>query len=131
MSNESVIPSNHLILCCPHLILSYPQSFPASESFQSITRELNSNVKGRTLTCNLHVNDIKYKMKMKTEKKEWLCRAANMATCLSRIFPPDQNITVMRKNTLKSNETFSRLLRRKEVMNKIVFIKFMLCNNNF
>ena len=31
MSIESVIPSNHLILCC-HL-LSCPQSFPASESF--------------------------------------------------------------------------------------------------
>ena len=32
MSIESVMPSNHLILCCPLLLL--PQSFPASESFQ-------------------------------------------------------------------------------------------------
>ena len=31
MSIESVIPSNHLILCCPLLLL--PQSFPASGSF--------------------------------------------------------------------------------------------------
>ena len=31
MSIESVMPSNHLILCCPLLLL--PQSFPASESF--------------------------------------------------------------------------------------------------
>ena len=30
MSIELMIPSNHLILCCP---LSCPQSFPASESF--------------------------------------------------------------------------------------------------
>ena len=34
---------------------------------------------------------------------------------------PDQIITVMRQNTLKSNETFSRLLRRKEVMSKSSF----------
>jgi len=33
MSIESVIPSNHLILCCP-LLPSCPQSFPASGSFQ-------------------------------------------------------------------------------------------------
>ena len=32
MSIESVMPSNHLILCCPLLLL--PQSFPASGSFQ-------------------------------------------------------------------------------------------------
>ena len=31
MSIELVMPSNHLILCCPLLLL--PQSFPASESF--------------------------------------------------------------------------------------------------
>ena len=31
MSIESVMPSNHLILCCPLLLL--PQSFPASGSF--------------------------------------------------------------------------------------------------
>ena len=31
MSTESVMPSNHLILCCP--IPSYLQSFPASGSF--------------------------------------------------------------------------------------------------
>ena len=31
MSTESVMPSNHLILCCP--ISSYLQSFPASGSF--------------------------------------------------------------------------------------------------
>ena len=31
MSFESVMPSNHLILCCP--FSSYPQSFPASGSF--------------------------------------------------------------------------------------------------
>ena len=31
LSVESVMPSNHLILCCPLLLL--PQSFPASESF--------------------------------------------------------------------------------------------------
>ena len=32
MSIESVIPSNHLILCCPLLLL--PQSFPASVNTQ-------------------------------------------------------------------------------------------------
>ena len=32
MSIESVIPSNHLILCCPLLLL--PSIFPASGSFQ-------------------------------------------------------------------------------------------------
>ena len=32
MSIESVMPSNHLILCCP--FSSCPQSFPASGSFQ-------------------------------------------------------------------------------------------------
>ena len=32
MSIESVMPSNHLILCCPLLLL--PQSFPAAGSFQ-------------------------------------------------------------------------------------------------
>ena len=32
MSTKSVMPSNHLILCCPLLLL--PQSFPASGSFQ-------------------------------------------------------------------------------------------------
>ena len=32
ISIELVMPSNHLILCCPHLLL--PQSFPASGSFQ-------------------------------------------------------------------------------------------------
>ena len=32
MSTESVMPSNHLILC--HPVSSCPQSFPASESFQ-------------------------------------------------------------------------------------------------
>ena len=32
MSIEWVMPSNHLILCCPFLLL--PQSFPASGSFQ-------------------------------------------------------------------------------------------------
>ena len=32
MSTESVMPSNHLILCCPFLL--HLQSFPASESFQ-------------------------------------------------------------------------------------------------
>ena len=32
MSIESVMPSSHLILCCPLLLL--PQSFPASGSFQ-------------------------------------------------------------------------------------------------
>ena len=32
ISIESVMPSNHLILCCPLLLL--PQSFPASGSFQ-------------------------------------------------------------------------------------------------
>ena len=32
MSIESVMPSNHLILCCALLLL--PQSFPASGSFQ-------------------------------------------------------------------------------------------------
>ena len=31
MSIESMIPSNHLILCCP--FFSYPQSFPALMSF--------------------------------------------------------------------------------------------------
>ena len=31
MSTESMMPSNHLILCCPLLLL--PQSFPASGSF--------------------------------------------------------------------------------------------------
>ena len=31
MSTESVMPSNHLILCCP--FSSCPQSFPASRSF--------------------------------------------------------------------------------------------------
>ena len=31
MSIESVMPSNHLILCCPLLVL--PQSLPMSESF--------------------------------------------------------------------------------------------------
>ena len=31
MSVESIMPSNHLILCCP--FSSYPQSFPASGSF--------------------------------------------------------------------------------------------------
>ena len=31
MSTESVMPSNHLILCCPLLLL--PSSFPASGSF--------------------------------------------------------------------------------------------------
>ena len=33
MSIESVMPSNHLILCCP--LLLPPQSFPASGSFQT------------------------------------------------------------------------------------------------
>ena len=34
MSIESVMPSNHLILCCPLLLFSScPQSFPASGSF--------------------------------------------------------------------------------------------------
>ena len=33
ISIESVMPSNHLILCCPLLLL--PQSFPASGSFQT------------------------------------------------------------------------------------------------
>ena len=32
ISIESMMPSNHLILCCPLLLL--PQSFPASGSFQ-------------------------------------------------------------------------------------------------
>ena len=32
MSTESVMPSNHLILCCPRLL--HPQSFPVSGSFQ-------------------------------------------------------------------------------------------------
>ena len=32
MSTKSVMPSNHLIFCCPLLLL--PQSFPASGSFQ-------------------------------------------------------------------------------------------------
>ena len=32
MSIESVVPSNHLILCCPRLLL--PSIFPASGSFQ-------------------------------------------------------------------------------------------------
>ena len=32
MSIQLVMPYNHLILCCPHLLL--PQSFPASGSFQ-------------------------------------------------------------------------------------------------
>ena len=32
MSIESVMPSNHLILCCPPLLL--PSIFPASGSFQ-------------------------------------------------------------------------------------------------
>ena len=34
MSIESVMPSNYLILCCPLLLSSCPQSFPASGSFQ-------------------------------------------------------------------------------------------------
>ena len=32
MSTESVVPSNHFILCCPLLLL--PSNFPASGSFQ-------------------------------------------------------------------------------------------------
>ena len=45
MSIESVMPSNHLILCVP---FSYPQSFPASGSFQ-MSQILASGGNSKTL----------------------------------------------------------------------------------
>ena len=54
MSFESVMPSNHLILCCPLLL---PQSFPASGSFpknQLFASDGQSN--GASASASVHIS---------------------------------------------------------------------------
>ena len=55
MSIESVIPSNHLILCCPLLLLSVPASgsFPVSRLFASVGQSTGVSALASVLPMNL------------------------------------------------------------------------------
>ena len=55
MSIESVMPSNHLILCCPLLLQSFPAlgSFPVSQFFASGGLSIGASVFAPILTMNI------------------------------------------------------------------------------
>ena len=57
MSIESVMPSNHLILCCPLLLLpsSFPASgsFPMSQSFVSGSQSIGASASTSVLSMNI------------------------------------------------------------------------------
>ena len=55
MSIESVMPSNHLILCRPLLLLSFPESdsFPASQLFTSGGQNIGASASASVLPMNI------------------------------------------------------------------------------
>ena len=98
MSIESVMPSSHLILCCP--LLSCPQSLPASGSF-SMSQLFASGGQSTGVSASASV------LPMKTQDwspLEWTGWISLQSKGLSRVF---SNTTVQKASILRCSAFFT------------------------
>ena len=106
MSTESVIPSNHLILCC-HLI-SCPQSFPASVFSNESARCIGGQSTGASASASVFSNEYSGLISFKTDWFDLLAAQGTLKSLLqhhnlkSSFFPKKEGMQAKTRTRMRN-----------------------------